>query len=184
MRARSTLVHLGAASSIFALAGPVAEGVLLVARVGARLPGGPVLPESPVVRSAAVIAIASTVVAGVGARRRAEPRSRPQPGPFPDCLRCRPGHMLGLLSGALHQGTSAVARSLGTVVAPRGRASRLRAERRAPDGIARGGRAHVLRWAAAVESSMSEVVDRFVRRRSARRGDGCGTAAADDSGAG
>ena len=80
------LVHVGAASSIFALAGPVAEGVLLVARVGARLPGGPVLPESPVVRSAAVvavIAIASAVVAGVGARRRAGPRSRPQPRSVP-----------------------------------------------------------------------------------------------------
>lgn len=49
------LVHVGAAGSIFALAGPAAAFVLHVARAGASLPGGPVLPESGAVRAGAVL---------------------------------------------------------------------------------------------------------------------------------
>ena len=63
------LVHVGAASSIFALAGPLAGIVLHVAELGARLPGGPVLPESVVLRGGAVLALLALALV-VGLRRR------------------------------------------------------------------------------------------------------------------
>jgi competence protein ComEC len=49
------LVHVGAASSVFALAGPAAASVLWVARTGERFSGGPTLPESLLVRGASVV---------------------------------------------------------------------------------------------------------------------------------
>jgi competence protein ComEC len=49
------LVHVGAASSVFWVAGPAAGWVLDVARVGARFTGGPTLPESTLVRALVVV---------------------------------------------------------------------------------------------------------------------------------
>jgi competence protein ComEC len=70
------LVHLGTASSVFALAGPAAASVLWVARVGARFTGGPTLPESPLLRAASVASLAMLAVV-VRRRRSRFSRSRP-----------------------------------------------------------------------------------------------------------
>jgi competence protein ComEC len=73
------LVHLGAAASIFALAGPAAEWVLWVARIGARFTGGPTLPESPMLRALSVIGLVAgasltwRVAAGWSRRREERP---------------------------------------------------------------------------------------------------------------
>jgi competence protein ComEC len=72
------LVHLGAASSVFALAGPAAAWVLGVARAGSRFTGGPTLPEGPVLRGTVVVGLALAVIAlgrirGRGARGRGAP---------------------------------------------------------------------------------------------------------------
>ena len=67
------LVHVGAASSVFALAGPAAAFVLWVARVGARFTGGPTLPESPSLRGVVVLGL---VVAAWAMRRLQAPTRR------------------------------------------------------------------------------------------------------------
>jgi len=46
------IVHVGAASSVFALAGPAAAAVLAIARAGARFTGGPQIPDVPGLRPA------------------------------------------------------------------------------------------------------------------------------------
>jgi competence protein ComEC len=56
------LVHPGAAASVFALAGPAAAWVLLVARVGARYTGGPTLPDAPALRGAVVLVLIGLVL--------------------------------------------------------------------------------------------------------------------------
>ncbi len=60
------LVHVGAAASVFALAGPAAAFVLWVAQIGARFTGGPTLPESPLLRATSVVVL---ILIAVGARR-------------------------------------------------------------------------------------------------------------------
>jgi competence protein ComEC len=70
------LVHLGAASSVFALAEPAAASVLWVARVGARFTGGPTLPESALLRAASVAGLAMLAVV---VRRRWSRFSRSRP---------------------------------------------------------------------------------------------------------
>ena len=71
------LVHLGAASSIFTLAGPAAAWVLAIARVGARFTGGPTLPDSPVLRTLTVVTLVAValVVRSILARRAASRRT-------------------------------------------------------------------------------------------------------------
>jgi len=51
------LVHVGAGSSVFALAGPAAAWVLWVARVGTRFTGEHALPESVLLRVSTVVAM-------------------------------------------------------------------------------------------------------------------------------
>jgi len=63
------LVHIGAASSVFALAGPAAAWVLSVARFGARFTGGPTLPESPVLRAMTVLGLLAGVMTVIAVRR-------------------------------------------------------------------------------------------------------------------
>jgi competence protein ComEC len=65
------LLHLGAASSVFALAGPAAAAVLWVARAGERFTGGPTLPDSAVLRAAIVAALGVIALVGRAMRRRA-----------------------------------------------------------------------------------------------------------------
>jgi competence protein ComEC len=67
------LVHVGAASSVFALAGPAAAFVLWVAQVGARFTGGPTLPESLSLRGVVVLGL---VVATWAVRRLQAPTRR------------------------------------------------------------------------------------------------------------
>ena len=64
------LVHVGAASSVFALAGPAAAFVLWVVQVGARFTGGPTLPESPLLRAASVVVLGMLAVAVRRVRHR------------------------------------------------------------------------------------------------------------------
>ncbi len=54
-------VHVGAASSVFTLAGPAAGWVLTVARAGQRFTGGPSLPESSLVRAVVLSCLAVSV---------------------------------------------------------------------------------------------------------------------------
>jgi competence protein ComEC len=65
------LVHVGAASSIFTLAGPAAGWVLGVARVGARFTGGPTLPEAALPRTLVVLALGGSVGVLIGVLARA-----------------------------------------------------------------------------------------------------------------
>lgn len=51
------IVHVGAAASVFTLAGPAAGWVLTVARAGSRFTGGPSLPDSPLLRGVTVTAL-------------------------------------------------------------------------------------------------------------------------------
>jgi hypothetical protein len=60
------LVHLGAASSVFALAGPAAAAVLRIARIGAHHTGGPDLPESSLLLRATIVA--ALVIGAIAAR--------------------------------------------------------------------------------------------------------------------
>ena len=72
------LVHLGAASSVFALAGPAASAVLTIARVGERFTGGPDVADLRGVagmRLAASVGLVLIVAVMVRWRRRARPRS-------------------------------------------------------------------------------------------------------------
>jgi competence protein ComEC len=72
------LVHVGAASSVFALAGPAAAWVLWVARVGARFTGGPTLPDSPALRVITVLGLVVVVSLLRATRLRREvPASAP-----------------------------------------------------------------------------------------------------------
>lgn len=64
------LVHVGAASSVFALAGPVAGAVLAVARAGAALPGGPALPDDASLRGLAVSAMCAVALVVAAVLRR------------------------------------------------------------------------------------------------------------------
>ena len=75
----AALVHVGAASSVFALAGPAAGAVLGVARTGATLPGGPVLPDDPTLRGLAVSAVCAVALSVVTLRRRRRDRRRDGP---------------------------------------------------------------------------------------------------------
>jgi len=54
------LVHVGMASSVFALAGPASAAVLAIARVGSRFTGGPEIPDVPGVR----LAVSASIVLG------------------------------------------------------------------------------------------------------------------------
>jgi competence protein ComEC len=69
------LVHLGAAASVFVLAGPAAAWVLWVARVGARSTGGPTLPDAPALRGAVVIVLVTSVVVARALVRRSAGRA-------------------------------------------------------------------------------------------------------------
>jgi competence protein ComEC len=72
------LVHLGAASSVFALAGPAASAVLTIARVGERFTGGPDVADlrgMAGMRLAASVGLVLIVAVTVRWRRRACPRS-------------------------------------------------------------------------------------------------------------
>jgi len=64
------VVHLGMASSVFALAGPASAAVLAIARVGARLTGGPEIPDSPGVRVAVGCGMALSLLVGTRWSRR------------------------------------------------------------------------------------------------------------------
>jgi competence protein ComEC len=66
----AALVHVGAAASVFALAGPAAEWVLVVARVGSRFTGGPTLPDAPLLRALVVLALVVLVVVATRLERR------------------------------------------------------------------------------------------------------------------
>jgi competence protein ComEC len=65
------LVHLGAASSIFVLAGPAAAWGLLVAQIGERFTGGPTLPDAAAHRGLVVggLVVAAFVTRSHLARR-------------------------------------------------------------------------------------------------------------------
>jgi competence protein ComEC len=71
------LLHVGAAASLFALAGPAAALVLRTARVGERFTGGATLPDDPGVRLAVVgmllLAVLILRAASRAARRAAGP---------------------------------------------------------------------------------------------------------------
>jgi len=64
------LLHVGMASSVFALAGPAAAAVLGIARVGARFAGGPEIPEAPGVRLAVSVAMVLVLVIAAAISRR------------------------------------------------------------------------------------------------------------------
>jgi competence protein ComEC len=81
------LVHVGAASSIFVLAGPAAAWVLIVARVGARFTGGPTLPESWLLRTVVVALVGVALVARSRFSPRADRRSARPTSEDPTLLR-------------------------------------------------------------------------------------------------
>jgi len=67
------LVHVGTASSVFALAGPAAAAVLWIARVGERFTGGPEVPDVAGVRlgvSIAMVLLGASALAGLRRTRR------------------------------------------------------------------------------------------------------------------
>lgn len=64
------LVHVGMASSVFALAGPASAAVLAIARVGARFTGGPEVPDVAGMRLAASSGMVIAGVAAAAAMRR------------------------------------------------------------------------------------------------------------------
>jgi len=76
------LVHVGMASSVFALAGPASSAVLVIARVGARFTGGPEIPETPGVRLAVSVAMVLVLV-GASAAWQRPLRQRPRTGRTP-----------------------------------------------------------------------------------------------------
>jgi competence protein ComEC len=77
-----SLVHVGIASSVFALAGPASTAVLAIARVGARFTGGPEVPEAPGVRLAVSVGMVLVLGGAATASRwlhRRRPRTRRTP---------------------------------------------------------------------------------------------------------
>ena len=90
------LVHVGAASSVFVLAGPAAGAVLTVARAGAALPGGPTLPDAPGPRALAVVAVGATLLLirslrPLGRDRRPSEGDRPPSSDVPNRFGARSG---------------------------------------------------------------------------------------------
>ena len=71
------LVHLGVASSVFALAGPAAAAVLAIARAGERFTGGPEVPDTALLRF--VVSVGMVLIAAAVTRwmRPTRPGSTP-----------------------------------------------------------------------------------------------------------
>jgi competence protein ComEC len=69
------LLHVGIASSVFALAGPASAAVLAIARVGARFTGGPEVPDVAGVRLAVSVAMVLVGASVLSVLRRSGPRT-------------------------------------------------------------------------------------------------------------